>query len=81
MRSDDLLQKLKKQPFVPFRVFLSDGSQYDVRHPELAIVTRRTVVIGVPGSDGPEGPMDKTVDCSLMHVTRLEQLDAADNLS
>ena len=38
--------ELRRQPFVPLRIFLTDGKTYDIRHPEMAIVTSREVLRG-----------------------------------
>jgi hypothetical protein len=75
MRPDDVLRLLRARPFQPFRVFLSDGSQYDVRHPEMAIVSRSTVMLGVPGPDGLDGPVEDVVHCALIHITQMKPLD------
>ena len=77
MRPDDVLQLLRARPFQPFRISLSDGKQCDVRHPEMAIVSRSTVLLGIPGPRGPDGPVERVVTCSLIHVTRMELLDGA----
>ena len=61
MRPDDVLQLLRAKPFQPFRISLSDGQQYDVRHPEIAIVSRSTVLVGIPGPRGPNGPVERVV--------------------
>ena len=37
MNAEQILAHLRKQPFEPFRVFMSDWSSYEVRYPELAI--------------------------------------------
>jgi hypothetical protein len=37
MGQSDFLYLLRRRPFLPFRVFLSDGSTYDVRHPDQAL--------------------------------------------
>jgi hypothetical protein len=47
MSHDDLHDKLHAMPFEHFRLHLTDGSWYDVRHPESVLVGRRTAVIGV----------------------------------
>ena len=77
MRPDDVLQLLRARPFQPFRISLSDGKQYQVRHPEIAIVTRSTVHVGIPGRRGPDGPAERVVTCALVHITRMELLDGA----
>ncbi len=34
MRAEEVRESLRSQPFSPFRVWLSNGSFHDVRHPE-----------------------------------------------
>jgi hypothetical protein len=77
MRPDDVLQLLRSKPFQPFRISLSDGNQYEVRQPDNAIVSRSTVLVGVPGPRGPDGPAERVVTCALMHITRMEVLNGA----
>jgi hypothetical protein len=76
MRPEDVLQLLRAKPFQPFRISLSDGQQYDVRHPEIAIVSRSTVLIGIPGPRSLE-PVERVVTCALIHITRMEALNGA----
>lgn len=75
MRPDDLLELLRATPFEPFRIHLSDGASFDVRHPDMAIVLRSKVTVAVPGPDGPDGPAERTVNCALVHITRTEPLN------
>ena len=77
MRPDDALQLLRARPFQPFRISLSDGQQYDVRHPDIAIVSRSTVLLGIPGPRGSDGPVERVVTCALVHITRMEVLNGA----
>jgi hypothetical protein len=77
MRPDDVLQLLRAGPFRPFRISLSDGKEYEVRHPEMALVSRSTVHVGVPGPRGPDGPLERVVTCAPVHITRMELLDGA----
>ena len=77
MRPDDVLHLLRAKPFQPFRISLSDGKQYEMRHPEMASVSRSTVLIGIPGPRGPDGPVEHVVTCALMHITRMEVVDGA----
>ncbi len=77
MRPDDVLQLLRARPFLPFRIALSDGRQYEIRHPDNAIVSRSTVLVGVPGHRGPDGPAERVVTCALVHITRMEALNGA----
>jgi hypothetical protein len=77
MRPDDVLHLLRARPFEPFRISLSDGQRYEVRHPENAIVSRTTVLVGVPDPRGPDGPAERVVTCALVHITRMEALNGA----
>ena len=38
MSHQDLSDRLRKRPFVPFRIYATDGRTYDVRHPDQALV-------------------------------------------
>jgi hypothetical protein len=73
MRPDEIRAHLRKQPFRAIRIYISDGSSYDVRHPEMMFVTRPEVVIGLDPGDGdiPE----RSVYCDPVHITRIEPLD------
>jgi hypothetical protein len=73
MHPEEIRKHVRKQPFRPFRVFMSDGSKYDVHHPELILVARREVFITtVLGEDDiPE----RVAWCDPIHVTRIEPLN------
>ena len=77
MRPEDILELLRKHPFEPFRIHLSDGVAYDIRHPDMAIVQRSKVIVAVPGPEGPDGPAERTVNCALIHITRTENVNGA----
>ena len=74
MRPDDLVGLLRKRPFEPFRLHLSDGTVYDIRHPELAMVGRSTVLIFTPAAGHP-GVFERYDTASLLHVVRLEPIE------
>ncbi len=72
MSPEDLRALLQARPFQPFRLYLTDGSFFDVRHPDLAMPTRRTVVIGIGGSDLIP---DRAITLALIHIVRIELLE------
>jgi hypothetical protein len=74
MQPQDILELLRNDPFHPFVIHLSDGSSYAVRHPAMAIVERRKVLVSLPAERSPDEPADKTVGLSLLHINRLEPL-------
>lgn len=75
MRPNDIIELLRARPFEPFRIHLSDGTAFDVRHPDMAIVFRSKVTVAVPAAQQPDGPADRAVNCSLTHITRTEPLN------
>ncbi|HEX4129618.1 MAG TPA: hypothetical protein VHZ24_06215 [Pirellulales bacterium] len=74
---DTLRELLGRRPFTPFRVILSSGTTYDVRHPVLAWLVKGGLYVGLPGdapSNGhPELP-DRAVFCSALHLAGAEEL-------
>ena len=74
MRPEELRTLLRREPFVPIRIHLTDGKTYDIKHPEMALLTRSTVEIGLEGQDG-SGIADDVVYCSLVHIVRVDNLN------
>jgi hypothetical protein len=74
MRPEKLEELLKRRPYVPIRLHLSDGTTFDIKHPELALLTRSTVDIGVTEKEGTT-IADRVVYCSLLQVAKVENLD------
>ncbi len=66
---------LRRQPFQPFRLVMSSGQAYDVRHPEMALLTRTDMLVGI--DDPGDGVPAEFKICSLLHVTAIEPLNAA----
>jgi hypothetical protein len=74
MSPQDLLDVLRKKPFAPFRIHATDGSTYDVRHSDQALVLRTRVIRPIPG--GSEEVAERSEHLALIHVVRLEDLAA-----
>jgi hypothetical protein len=72
MRTDELLDYLRRQPFRRFRVVLTDGRALEVRHPELAIVGRTTVSIALVQPRDPESMHDRLATFPLADILRIE---------
>ena len=73
MRPDEIRAHLRRQPFRAIRIYVSDGAFYDVRHPELALVTRAEVVIAL--DSGNDAIPERSAYCDPLHITRIEPLD------
>ena len=76
MRPDELLALIRARPFLPLRVYCTDGKTYDIRHPDQIIVLRGRVDIGV-GADAETGAAERVDHVSLLHVLRVEDLSAS----
>jgi hypothetical protein len=66
---------LSQRPFKPLRLVMSSGQVYEVRHPEMAMLTRTDILVGVGASD--DGVPAEFRICSLLHVTSIEPIDLA----
>ena len=62
-------------PFRPFRIHLSDGSHYDIFNHDAAIIEQKTVDIGI--NLDAEGIAEKLVRCSILHIVKLEDIEAS----
>jgi hypothetical protein len=66
---------LSQRPFRPFRLVMSSGQTYDVRHPEMAMLTRTDILVGI--DETRHGVPASFKICSLLHITAVEPLDTA----
>lgn len=75
MFPQDVREFLTRQPFQPFRVTLSDGRTYEVRHPELAMVGLSTVAFGIPPEGSTVPVYERLITVALSHVMQIEPLE------
>lgn len=66
---------LGERPFKPFRLVMSSGQVYEVRHPEMAWLTKTSILVGIDQAE--DGIPAEFKICSLLHVTAIEPLTAA----
>lgn len=69
MDIEEINAVLRKQPFKPFRLCVSEGSQYEDWHPDQVVGSRKALYIGLreQSDDG----VQPIVVLSLLHVSRL----------
>jgi hypothetical protein len=73
MTQEELRAAVHKQPFEPFRVVLTTGTTYDIRHPDLIMVGQRSAIIGM--TNNPEAAAyDRTIKVDLLQVAGIEEL-------
>ena len=75
MAPTELRDSLTRQPFEPFRLVLSDGASYDIRHPDLLWVGQRSAYVGLTGQAGSTF-FERSVKVDLLHVTQIVPIGA-----
>jgi len=74
VRPTDIHEQMKTPPFVPMRLYFSDGSTFDVRHPELLTVTRSVLALTIMGPPGATLP-ERVILLDPVHLVRLEPIN------
>ena len=69
-----------RQPFMPFRIHLSDGRTFDVKHPDAVFNTKNALYI-VAGHDPATGEVTRREVVGLLHVTGVTQFKTLAALS
>lgn len=75
MSPDELRGSLKQQPFEPFRVVITDGVAFDIRHPDLLWIGQRTAYVGLTGTAS-QTLFERTVKIDISHIVRIEPIDS-----
>lgn len=75
MRPEEFKRLLEQRPFVPFRIYVTGGSTYDIVHEDFVMVARSLVTIGAVV--GPDGIVDQIVHVPLIHINKIEMLQPA----
>lgn len=76
MDPQELASAVRRRPFTPFRLTLTEGSTYDVRHPEFCMVGKRSAIVGLAPLDEAQQLFDYSVTLDLLHVVKLEPLES-----
>ena len=73
MSPEALRDALKRQPFLPFRLHLSDGRHFVISRPELVFIGGSMTVIGIVRNVASEF-WDEPVTVANRHITSLEPI-------
>jgi len=76
MRSEDILEYVRKRPFQPLRVTQTDGQTYEVFRPEMIMVGRNSVLLGIPRPKDTKLVFNRLITVSLLHIMQIEPLEA-----
>ena len=73
MPPSELLEALRVRPFVPFRLDISEGATYEIRHPGNLLGGVATVTIAV--RDDPTGYYQHVHVVAARHIIRMVPLE------
>lgn len=73
--ADDIQTRIKDRPFIPVRIVTSSGQMFDIFHPDLVMVGRRSLTIGTSSTENLRH-YELTTRVALMHITAMEDLPA-----
>jgi hypothetical protein len=65
-------EMLSRRPFQPVKVTLSSGQSFEIRHPEMAMLTRTSLLIGTDLAE--DGIPAEFKIISLLHVASMEPI-------
>jgi len=73
--AENIRELLTARDFRPFKIHMSDGTSYEITNHDMALVGRNSVEIGI--NPDQKGIAEKFVRCAIVHITRIEDLQAA----
>jgi hypothetical protein len=75
VQPDELIERLRRTPFEPFAVYLSDGRVFEVRYPRLNLVFTTYLLLGIPDAEHPDPYVADHVErLDLSLITKIEPL-------
>jgi hypothetical protein len=69
MNSEALYDFVRRVPFEPFVLRMSNGESHEIRHPECIMIGKNRAVVYFP-------EQDRFVFCALIHINTVEVLQA-----
>lgn len=77
MTADAIFARLRRRPFVPFRLILTSGTTYDIVHPEMLFVSKSGLTVAIYDRGQQPSPEEIPVRealVSFLHVAATEDL-------
>jgi hypothetical protein len=68
----ELKERMKAEPFKPFRVCMTDGKTHDITNHDMMFVNRNAVFIGI--NLDANDLAERMVQCAIIHITRVEDI-------
>ena len=79
MTAEAVFSRLRRRPFVPFRLILSSGTTYDILHPEMLFISKSGVTVAIYDKDQRAAPDEIPVRealVSYLHIAATEDIPA-----
>jgi hypothetical protein len=73
LRADTLQTWVRTQPFRPFRIVMTSGTQYEIRHPEMIRVGKD--FFNFYYATPPDAPADRWETVSLLLIENVRPID------
>lgn len=73
---DEIEARIRAQPFVPVRIVTSSGQSFDIYHPNLLLMGRRSLEVGSASNENPKH-YERVTRVAIMHITALEDLPSS----
>jgi len=70
---DDIQARLRQRPFVPLRIVTTTGQTYDIHIPELMMVGRHYLIVGMPSKENPT-QLEQDTRVAIIHVVEIQDL-------
>jgi hypothetical protein len=77
MTADAVFARLRRRPFVPFRLILTSGTTYDILHPEMLFVSKSGLTVAIYDREQAASPDEIPVRealVSFLHIAATEDL-------
>ena len=78
--AESINQELRQTPFLPFRLVVSDGKTYDIRHPDFLWVRFTEAYVGTKTMSDPN-LFERYDSLDIFHIIRVEPLPSSPSAS
>ena len=72
----DIHARVKSRPFVPLRIVTSSGQSYDITHPDLVVIGKRDLFIGIPSNENSD-IYDASSRVAILHISDIQDIPRA----
>lgn len=81
MTRRNLFRYVDSEPFQPFRIKMTSGERFEIRHPEMIQVGRTTASVFMWMSEDAEQPREREREISILLIESIEPMQPASHNS